>query len=144
MTTTDKRHEETALAIVDRLMREQSSVSSVSGRVVQQIASALASAEAELVARMMEPSKAVIESICSRDPPDLVRDDWRTMLRVMALPAHKQRHTDRVAAVARAIGDELEHSYDKLPWCSQCYQYDQKTLRRIARAAIRAIEEWKP
>lgn len=45
----------------------------------------------------------------------------------------------KVDRVARAIGAELEHDFDRLPWASQCYQYDRRTLRRIARAAIKAL-----
>lgn len=41
--------------------------------------------------------------------------------------------------VARAIGAQLDHDYDRLPWVSHCYQYDKRTLRRVARAAIKAL-----
>lgn len=48
---------------------------------------------------------------------------------------------DEVTAVARAIAEQLEHDYDRLPFVSVAYQYDQRTLRRLARAAIAAMRK---
>ena len=48
---------------------------------------------------------------------------------------------DLVAQVARAIGVHLETDYDRLPWASECYRFDQRALRRVARAAIKAVRE---
>lgn len=47
---------------------------------------------------------------------------------------------DPVTRVARAIGEQLGYDYDKLPWAGFTYQYDRRTLRRLARAAIRAYK----